>query len=206
MDLELLEWRYVNEDAQLRPVRLRPIRLVTIGPNFRFCCVFVVLCCVFVVFCCVFVVCCVWCGVWCGVVWCCVVWCGVVLCCVVWCGVVWCGVVWCGVVWCCVVVWCGVCGCVVLCCGFRAVGASHDSPRTPNMHMSGPRPSETPPKFHEKTRKRGRKKGNCGRRGKKSEILVGPGEVGSGRGGPGEGRLGSTQITDTDTHTDRHTH
>ena len=40
----------------------------------------------------------------------------------------------------------------------RAAWASHDSPRTPNVHISGPRPSKTPPKFHERTPKREERK------------------------------------------------
>ena len=51
--------------------------------------------------------------------------------------------------------------------GLRAAGVSHDSPRTPNVHISGSPPSRTP-KFHARTSKRGRKKENCGgREGKK---------------------------------------
>ena len=38
-----------------------------------------------------------------------------------------------------------------------AAGDSHDSPRTPNVHISGSRPSKTQPKFNEKTPKRGKK-------------------------------------------------
>ena len=50
----------------------------------------------------------------------------------------------------------------------EAAGVSHDSPR-------GSRPSKTPPKFNERSPKRGRKKENCGERGKKeSKILGGP--------------------------------
>ena len=48
-------------------------------------------------------------------------------------------------------------------------GASHDSPRTPNVHISGPRPSKTPPKFHEKTPKREKKREP--EREKKREML-----------------------------------
>ena len=59
-------------------------------------------------------------------------------------------------------------------CGFRAAGASHDSPRTPNVHIRGSRHFKTPPKFHEKTPKEGRKNENCDGRGKKKrEILAG---------------------------------
>ena len=57
-------------------------------------------------------------------------------------------------------------------------GASHDSPRTPNVHISGSRPSKTPLKFHEKTPKK-----FVEGKGKKREILGGLAE-----GGPREGR------------------
>ena len=60
-------------------------------------------------------------------------------------------------------------------------GGSHNSPRTPNVHISGPRPSKTPPKFNEKTPKREKKERKLWReRGKKGEILGGPAERGSG--------------------------
>ena len=36
-------------------------------------------------------------------------------------------------------------------------GLAHDSPRTPNVHISGSRSSKTPPKFNEKTPREGRK-------------------------------------------------
>ena len=59
-------------------------------------------------------------------------------------------------------------------------------PGSPNMHISGPRPSKRPPKFNEKTPREGRKERIFRRkREKKSEILGGPG-----KGCPGEGRFG----------------
>ena len=39
----------------------------------------------------------------------------------------------------------------------EAPAAPHDSPRTPNVHISRTRPSKTPPKFHERTSKREKK-------------------------------------------------
>ena len=52
----------------------------------------------------------------------------------------------------------------------------------------GPGASKTPPKFHERTTKRGKKNENCGGRGKKkSEILGAPAE-----GGSGGGEVGNT--------------
>ena len=48
-------------------------------------------------------------------------------------------------------------------------GASHDSPRTPNVHISGPRRFQTPPKNHEKTpRERDKKSENGAVEGKKA--------------------------------------
>ena len=68
---------------------------------------------------------------------------------------------------------------------FGAAGDSHDSPRTPNVHISGSRPSKTPPKFNEKTPREGRRNENCGGgRKKKSEILFGPAEGGPAESGP----------------------
>ena len=56
------------------------------------------------------------------------------------------------------------------------------------MHIWGPPTLQTPPKFHEKTPREGRKERIFRReREKKSEILGGPGEGGPGKGGPGEG-------------------
>ena len=53
-------------------------------------------------------------------------------------------------------------------------GASHDNQRTPNVHIRAPGPSETPPKFHEKTPKREEKKENCGGRGKEKREILAP--------------------------------
>ena len=71
---------------------------------------------------------------------------------------------------CCVVVvlllccCCCCCGCVCVCGCVQGLsgpigppGLAHDSPRTPTVHIWGPRRFKTPPKFHEKTNKRGRK-------------------------------------------------
>ena len=51
----------------------------------------------------------------------------------------------------------GLSGCRVKPRRFRGRRLAHDSPRTPNMHISGPRPSKTPPKFHGRTSREGRK-------------------------------------------------
>ena len=67
----------------------------------------------------------------------------------------------------------GLCG-AVWCVGFAAAGASHDNPRTPNVHISGPRRF----KHHQNSTKgpprERRKKENCGGRGKESEMLGPP--------------------------------
>ena len=107
------------------------------------------------------VLCCVLCFVLCCVVLSCVVLSCVVLCCLVLCEV------------CCVVV--GVCrwgvqdfrGCVQdLARGFTR------QPESPNVHISGSRPSKTPPKFNERTPEREKKERKLGReREKKREIL-----------------------------------
>ena len=55
--------------------------------------------------------------------------------------------------------------------GFGAAGASHDSPRTPNVNISGPWRF----KHHQNSTRRPqerRKKENCGGRGKKRDILA----------------------------------
>ena len=58
---------------------------------------------------------------------------------------------------------------------FLHAGISHDSPRTPNVHIRGSRPSNTPPKFHEKTpREREKKNEHEGGRGKKKREILGP--------------------------------
>ena len=62
-------------------------------------------------------------------------------------------------------------GVLGLSCEFGAAGASHDSPRTPNVNISGPRRF----KHHQNSTRREGKKENCGGRGK-NEILGGPGE------------------------------
>ena len=54
--------------------------------------------------------------------------------------------------------------------GFGAAGASHDSKR---VHLRVPA-LRTPPKFHERNCKRGRKKENCGGTGKKKRAILGP--------------------------------
>ena len=62
----------------------------------------------------------------------------------------------------------------------------HDSPRTPNVHISGPRPSETPPKFHARTPRERKKKENCGGGGKKkARNFRGGGLSGGGLSGGG---------------------
>ena len=53
----------------------------------------------------------------------------------------------------------------------KAAGASHDSARA-NVHSSGLPVFKTPPKFHEKTAREGRKKENCG--GKEKGEILGP--------------------------------
>ena len=50
-------------------------------------------------------------------------------------------------------------------------GLAHDSPRTPNVHISGPQRFKTPTKFFERIPREGKKNENCGRRARKSEIL-----------------------------------
>ena len=70
----------------------------------------------------------------------------------------------------------------------RPPGAFARQPEGPNVHISGPRPSQTPTDFHEKTPERERKRTKMGAgEGKKSEILGGPAEGGPGEGGPPEG-------------------
>ena len=50
-------------------------------------------------------------------------------------------------------------------------GLAHDSPRTPNVHISGPRRFNST-KIHERTPREGKMKKNCGgKRAKKREIL-----------------------------------
>ena len=87
-----------------------------------------------------------------------------------------------------------------------AAGVSHDSPRTPNVHISGHLLFKTPPKFNEKTPRETQKQRNGGGKGKKkSEILGGPAEGGPVEGGPAEGGPGkskpATTVTTTTTTT-----
>ena len=57
-------------------------------------------------------------------------------------------------------------------------------PESPNVHISGFRPSKTPPEFNEKTPRETQKERNGGGKGKKkSEILGGPAEGGLAEGG-----------------------
>ena len=65
----------------------------------------------------------------------------------------------------------------------KLAGASHESPITPNVDISGCLPSKTIPKFNEKTPKRGKKEKDREARMKivagevkKNEILGGPAE------------------------------
>ena len=59
---------------------------------------------------------------------------------------------------------------------------------SPNVHISGFRPSKTPTKFHERTARERKKNENCGGTGKKkSEILGGPAEGCPAEGCPAEG-------------------
>ena len=75
-------------------------------------------------------------------------------------------------------------------------------PESPNVHISGSRPSKTPPKFNERTPRVEEKNKFCGGKGKKkSEILGGPGEGRSGGGGSGGD---SQKILNTPTSTNRH--
>ena len=61
-------------------------------------------------------------------------------------------------------------------------------PESPNVHISGFRPSKTPTKFHERTPRERKKNANCGGRSeKKSEILGGPAEGCPPEGCPAEG-------------------
>ena len=68
----------------------------------------------------------------------------------------------------------GVCWCVLVCVGvscFGAAGASHNSPRTPNVHISGPRRF----KHHQNSTRRPPRKNErklCWEREKKREILI----------------------------------
>ena len=58
--------------------------------------------------------------------------------------------------------------------GFGAAGASHDNQRTPNAHISGFRRFKNTTKIpREDTQREGRKKENCGGRGKKKREILG---------------------------------
>ena len=72
----------------------------------------------------------------------------------------------------------------------EAVRVSHDSPKPQTYTFEGPRASKTPPKFHEKTTKRGNTERTLWQEREKNEILGGPAEGGPGEGGPGRGVLG----------------
>ena len=80
---------------------------------------------------------------------------------------------------------------VLVCvCGFPrlgAAGASHDNPRTPNVHISGSRRFKNTRNIQREDPQRERKRNEhwSGRGKKKSEIIGGPAE-----GVPGEGGLG----------------
>ena len=68
--------------------------------------------------------------------------------------------------------------------GFGAAGASHDNPRTPNVHISGPRRFKHHQNSTKGPQKERKKKENCGGRGKKERnfglsTLVGSTLVGS---------------------------
>ena len=58
--------------------------------------------------------------------------------------------------------------------GPKAAGVSHDNPRTPKVHNRGPRRFIHHQNSTRRPRREGRKKENCGGKGKKSEILGPP--------------------------------
>ena len=63
---------------------------------------------------------------------------------------------------------------------FGAAGVSHDSPRTPNVHIWGSRPSKNTTKFPQEDPQRERKKSENGRGGgKKKRKILGPPPSGS---------------------------
>ena len=72
-----------------------------------------------------------------------------------------------------------------------AAGVSHDSPRTPNVHISGSRPSKTPTTFNEKTPRERKKNENCGGRREKKERNFGRSGGGLSGGGLSGGGLSS---------------
>ena len=63
-------------------------------------------------------------------------------------------------------------------------GLAHDSPRTPNVHISGHLRFKTPPKFHEKTPRETQKQRNGGGKGKKKREILGPPPFGAPPRGP----------------------
>ena len=68
-----------------------------------------------------------------------------------------------------------------------AAGVSHDSPRTPNVHISGPQPSKNTTKIPRVDLQRGKKRTNfAAGEGKKRAKFWAV----QGKGGPGEGRSG----------------
>ena len=90
---------------------------------------------------------------------------------------------------------CGCCGC----CFFRLPWTTfrrtraHDSPRTPNVHISGHLRFKTPPKFHEKTPKETQKQRIGGGERKKKTRNFGPPPFGSPQlRGPTFSRFGPT--------------
>ena len=69
-----------------------------------------------------------------------------------------------------------------------AAGVFTRQPESPNVHISGFRPSKTPPKFHERTPRERKKKESCGGRREKKERnfgLSGGGLSGGGLSGGG---------------------
>ena len=87
-----------------------------------------------------------------------------------------------------------------------AAGVSHDSPRTPNAHISGLGASNTT-KIPREDTQREKKSENGGGRGEKSDIMGGPAE-GLAEGGPAEGEGLAEGGPAADTHNTRtqHTH
>ena len=64
-------------------------------------------------------------------------------------------------------------GCLLVEFWWCFTGVSHDSPRTPNVHISGHLRFKTPPKFHEKTPRETQKQRNGGGKGKKKREILG---------------------------------
>ena len=63
-------------------------------------------------------------------------------------------------------------------------GLAHDSPRTPNVHISGHLRFKTPPKFYEKTPRETQKERNGGGKGKKKREILGLHPFGAPPSGP----------------------